>query len=373
MSHRKKDELGVFDFYKPKNTQTTLEPSEEKPKVRARLQILILSVDRQVISSLTALLKSMYDVYCVKDVGKALSLVQTQEIAVAIADQTLADINDSGLGFLNEVKAIAPKTERILLAAPLDFAKVKIYLNKGDIFKLIKKPFDDNRMVSNINDAVHLYLENSGNLARAAEKLQKLFAKEPIGLQKEITASENPVLVKCKDKQLFDQIKASYTKKAEFVHVRNQRQAIEILKSHPIKSMVYYFESADTSENVEQDAIFLSYLKKQIPYLRIVAVMDQEKTYYQDVIGLLTNNIIFNYVPYNAKIEKICNELSLALVESNRLFNNTILLTWPPLKILEDEPAQDSVGEAIKEVTSKVKEGMLTGIHSMFDMLKKRK
>ncbi|UYZ84147.1 response regulator [Entomomonas sp. E2T0] len=384
MSQQEQDSPQVFDFHKRKkgseqvseddsNLNANLQEILAKVESSQKLKIVIFDIDVKAMNALSSILKPQYDVYCLTDPLDALKIIGTKKIALVISDQALPNMNILGVDFLLKAKKIAPNTSRILLAGQLDFGKAKLSLEKGDVFKLIKKPFDDNRLLEFVNAALELYLEQSGSLASAAAKLQKNspnFDKE-ITIAKTIPASANPVLVKCSSDEIFEEIKASYTGKALFIRAEDRKSAIKVLETTIVKAVIYFFERANILE--DHETIFLSQVKRELPHLSIIAVVNKDKTNYQDIINLLSEQIIFSYFPFNTRAEKICQQLSPAIDKATRLYEGPIYLKWPPPERVEEvEEEEVALADKLTDISSKVKEGFLSGIRSVKNLFGKK-
>lgn len=370
----------VFDFHKRKKESeqisednTNLQEILAKIESSQKLKIVIFDIDVKAMNALSSILKPQYDVYCVTDPLEAFKIISTKKIALVISDQALPNMNISGVDFLLKAKKIAPNTSRILLAGPLDFGKAKLSLEKGDVFKLIKKPFEDNRLLEFVNAALELYLEQSGSLANAAAQLQQNspnFDKE-ITITKTIPASANPVLVKCSSNEMFEEIKANYKDKALFIRAEDRKAAIKVLETTIVKAVIYFFERTNILE--DHETIFLSQVKRELPHLSIIAVVNKDKTNYQDIINLLNEKIIFSYFPFNTRSEKICQQLPSAIDQATRLYTGPIYLRWPPLERVEEvEEEEVALADKLTDISSKVKEGFLSGIRSVKNLFGKK-
>lgn len=370
----------VFDFHKRKKESeqisednTNLQEILAKIESSQKLKIVIFDIDVKAMNALSSILKPQYDVYCVTDPLEAFKIISTKKIALVISDQALPNMNISGVDFLLKAKKIAPNTSRILLAGPLDFGKAKLSLEKGDVFKLIKKPFEDNRLLEFVNAALELYLEQSGSLANAAAQLQQNspnFDKE-ITITKTIPASANPVLVKCSSDEMFEEIKANYKDKALFIRAEDRKAAIKVLETTIVKAVIYFFERTNILE--DHETIFLSQVKRELPHLSIIAVVNKDKTNYQDIINLLSEQIIFSYFPFNTRAEKICQQLSPAIDKASRLYEGPIYLKWPPPERVEEvEDEEVALADKLTDISSKVKEGFLSGIRSVKNLFGKK-
>ncbi len=379
MSRSDQNPPEVFDFYKRKKAKDEIEnevsiEKNDLDKVHAskKIQIVILDLDTKAMSALSSLLKPRYDVHCCTSPSNALRLLSTKKIALIISEQAFPNLSILGSDFLKQAKKIAPFTARILLAGQLDFGKAKYSLEKGDVFKLIKKPFDNNRMLELIDSAVESYLENSGSLAAAAAKMQQHAPNitKQVELKKTVSPSSNPVIIQCDDSAFFEEVKENYIDKAFFIHTKNKDETIKVLESTVVKTLVYCFSNMRFQE--EQEILFLEQIKSELPHLTIITVMNKDKMNYQQIMNLLTNKIIFNYLPFNTKPEKLYQQISAAIEMSNRLYVAPVYLVWPPLERVEPEPEEETISEALKDVSLKVKEGVLSGIETVKGFFKKK-
>lgn len=380
MSQPNQDPPQVFDFHnrskKPLQSaedETNLQEILAKVESSNRLKIVLLDVDIKAMNALSAILKPRYDVYCTSNPLIALKVINTQKIALVISDQALPNLNTLGADFLLRVKKIAPYTSRILLAGQLDYGKAKLSLEKGDVFRLLKKPIEDNRLLEVVDAAIELYLEQSGSLASAAARLQQQspnFAKE-IEVTKTIPASANPVLIKCTSDEMFEQIKANYTGKALFIRAQDRSSAIKVLETTIIKTVVYFFERTNILE--DHETVFLSQVKRELPHLTIIAVVNKDKTDYQALMAMLNEKVIFSYFPFNTKPEKISQQLSPAIESATKLYTGPIYLKWPPPERVEETVEEEgALAEKLTEVTTKVKEGFLSGLRSIKNIFDKK-
>lgn len=365
---------GVFDFYSPKKEDVVkiLEDAKTNPDSKTtfsnnnKLKILIVEDDVKTINFLSSSLKRNYDVYSTKNLIEALKLSTQQKIALVISDQAVPNAGMTGVEFMDRVKKLSPATSRILLANPIDFGNAKLALKPGDVFRLFKKPFNPNRLLEVIDEATMAYLEQSGSLAIAAERLQKHAPNinKEIKITPTISASANAVIIKCENESLFEEIKANYSGTAHFLHAKDKETTIKILENTITKAIIYCFEHTNIIE--EPETLFISQIKQELPHLTIIALVNKEKANYQDIMSLINQNIIYSYLPSTANIEKICQQLGAALALANKLYTSPILLKWPPAEKLdaskneEKETLSNKLNEVSSKITDKLKYGFLS-------------
>jgi DNA-binding NtrC family response regulator len=100
------------------------------------------------------------------------------EVGVILCDQRMVGI--SGTEFLGRAKAMYPDTIRILLTGYSDFTSVVDAINRGDLYKVLSKPFDDDVLRENVREAFRRYevFAENRQLARRLEALEKKYLQE---------------------------------------------------------------------------------------------------------------------------------------------------------------------------------------------------
>jgi diguanylate cyclase (GGDEF)-like protein len=114
-----------------------------------------------------------YIIYTATSGKDALEILAKTPIQVIISDQRMP--NMTGTEFLTQVKALYPKTVRIILSGFSDFDALKDAINNGAIYKFINKPWDIDALRTLVNDA----FQRAIPIADDADIL-KLANKDPI-------------------------------------------------------------------------------------------------------------------------------------------------------------------------------------------------
>jgi diguanylate cyclase (GGDEF)-like protein len=86
---------------------------------------------------------------------QALELLAMHYVQVIVADLHLPD--GSGIEFLSLAKKLYPNAIRVLATETTEVASVVNAINRGAIYKLLVKPWDNQALVENIRDAFSLY------------------------------------------------------------------------------------------------------------------------------------------------------------------------------------------------------------------------
>ncbi|WP_240141010.1 hybrid sensor histidine kinase/response regulator [Sphingobacterium bovisgrunnientis] len=86
-------------------------------------------------------------------------LTENPDIRIIFCDQRMPD--ELGVDFLERIKVKFPRPIRILLTAYADMSVVIDAINKGNIFKFVRKPWMNEEIISSIQEANKFYITTS--------------------------------------------------------------------------------------------------------------------------------------------------------------------------------------------------------------------
>ncbi len=113
----------------------------------AKLKILIVDDEPQILESLCQLFETDFTVLTAKSGEEALNVVmQTPDLALIISDQRMPSMK--GVDLLKQVKEMLPDTMRILLTGYTDLDAVLESVNLGEIFRYVRKPWQPETLKS---------------------------------------------------------------------------------------------------------------------------------------------------------------------------------------------------------------------------------
>ncbi|ADE11536.1 ATP-binding response regulator [Sideroxydans lithotrophicus] len=138
--------------------------------------LLLVDDEENITSALVRLLRR--DGYCIlrANSGDAgLELLRQNEVGVIISDQRMPGM--TGVEFLGKVRDLYPDTVRIVLSGYTELNSVTDAINRGAIYKFFTKPWEDDLLRANVEEAFQRYemkMENvrlTAELQRANEEL----------------------------------------------------------------------------------------------------------------------------------------------------------------------------------------------------------
>jgi len=127
--------------------------SEEQLRAAQRKRTLLLVDDEEnILSALRRLLRrDGYEILTANGGQRGLELLAENAVDVIVSDQRMP--NMTGVEFLRRVKTIHPETVRIVLSGYTELQSITDAINEGAIYKFLTKPWDDEQLRSNIEEA----------------------------------------------------------------------------------------------------------------------------------------------------------------------------------------------------------------------------
>lgn len=132
-------------------------------------KVRVLYIDDEVNNLLAfqAGFRRFYDIYTAETVADGMNILNEQDIQVIIADQRMP--KTTGVEFFNIIRRAHPDPVRILLTGYTDLDSVIDAINRGEIFRFIKKPWDEHELKMAIQNGYELYLTRKQLKDKVAE------------------------------------------------------------------------------------------------------------------------------------------------------------------------------------------------------------
>lgn len=115
-------------------------------------QLLLVDDEENIVRALVRLLrKDGYTIHTANSGKEGLEVLKKNDIGVILSDQRMPEMN--GVEFLREVKKLYPDTVRMVLSGYTDLQSVTDAINEGAIYKFLTKPWEDDLIRKNIEQA----------------------------------------------------------------------------------------------------------------------------------------------------------------------------------------------------------------------------
>jgi two-component system, sensor histidine kinase and response regulator len=136
-------------------------------------EILYIDDEANNLVSFKATFRYRYPIHTAVSTDEARDILHSNpNIRVIFCDQRMP--GETGIDFLHQIKLDFPRPVRILLTAYADMETVIDAVNKGHIFRFVRKPWVEEEIISSIEEANKFYITNSMLDIRNVE-LQKAY------------------------------------------------------------------------------------------------------------------------------------------------------------------------------------------------------
>ena len=184
--------------------------------------ILIVDDEEHILSSLRRLLGTEdYPVLVAPSGDKALQLLEKNQVGLIISDQRMPTM--SGTEFLERARILQPDAVRILLTAYSDMEATIGAINRGEIYRFISKPWQDEELKLVVRDGLErfrLVQENKRLTAELKQWNEKL--EQRVHEQTEQIEQQNRELRTLNEK-LTANFKSSLQAFATLIEMRDMR------------------------------------------------------------------------------------------------------------------------------------------------------
>lgn len=127
-------------------------------------KLLLVDDEPNVLSSLSRLLRREgYTIITASSPSEAFDHLAREPIQVIISDQRMQEM--SGTEFLTQVRQRFPDTVRLVLTGYNELEPVTAAINRGDIYKFLSKPWDDDQLREHIREAFRMAKHNASVIA----------------------------------------------------------------------------------------------------------------------------------------------------------------------------------------------------------------
>lgn len=120
-------------------------------------KIKVLYIDDEInnLTAFKANFRKLYDVFIADSAAEGRKILEEFEIEIILTDQRMPEM--TGVEFLESIIPDFPNPIRILLTGYTDMQALIDAVNKGQIYRYINKPWDEEELKMFINQAYELY------------------------------------------------------------------------------------------------------------------------------------------------------------------------------------------------------------------------
>lgn len=156
--------------------------------------LLLVDDEPHILAALRRTLRrENYEILTATSGPAALEMLEERQVALVLSDQRMPQM--SGIEFLSVIKERQPDAMRLILTGYADLQTVMDAINKGEVYRFITKPWDDQALRITIRQALDQYdlvMENRRLAAAERELLEKTLIGS-VKVLTEILSLTNPV------------------------------------------------------------------------------------------------------------------------------------------------------------------------------------
>ncbi len=260
-----------------------------------KARVLFVDDEERILNALRTLFRGQYHVFTAENGPLALEFVKRFGIHVVVSDQRMP--NMLGTELLKQVKELSPNSVRMLLTGYSDLASIVGSINEGEVFRFVKKPWDNAEIQKTVADAVAIAMELASAPAVAATPLEKI---------------EASILVVDSGADLVDGLKSVLGNIAPIRAVASPDDALKVLEAEEVALIV-----ADLGVGQEGLTTLFKLLKARHP--EILSILVTESSDSELVIELINQAQIFRFLNKPINVRQMRGHVEAAL-EKYRAF-----------------------------------------------------
>lgn len=144
-------------------------------------RVLFVDDEPRILTTMRMLFRGRYELLFANSGAEALEILSSKPVEVIVSDQRMPQM--TGIEFLREARRIDESSMRILLTGYSDLKAIIDSINEGEIFRYVQKPWDNQRFIATVEQAV-----KAAQVSRAAVREA---ARQPV----DSVANQQGVLV----------------------------------------------------------------------------------------------------------------------------------------------------------------------------------
>jgi eukaryotic-like serine/threonine-protein kinase len=273
----------------PKAAAAPRAPVVEKTALDPRKPtVLFVDDDARLLNALKSLFRLEYNVIGVESGAAALEVLAKVPVHVVVSDQRMPAM--TGVELLRKVHEAAPNSVRILLTGYTDLASLVGSINQGEIFRFVKKPWDNEELKKALGDASKIAFE---------------LAAAPVG-QPSSPRTAGSLLVIDPSEGLAKGLERLLAGSASVKQVKTPQEAAKVLAREEIAAIV-----ADMGAGMDGLVALFREIKAKRPEVLSILLTDEPDS--ELAIELINKAHIFRFLPKPVSAKELRTQVAAAL------------------------------------------------------------
>lgn len=135
-----------------------------------KIKVLYIDDEANNLSAFKANFRRIYNVYTAESAVEGRKILETTEIEIILTDQRMPEM--TGVEFLESIVNEFPNPIRILLTGYTDMQALIDAVNKGQIYRYLNKPWNEEELKMYISQAYEVYSLRKENMELTKSLLQ---------------------------------------------------------------------------------------------------------------------------------------------------------------------------------------------------------
>ena len=327
--------------------------------------ILFIDDEPSILMAVRVVFRKGYQVTVTTDGFEAIELLKTKKFHVVVSDQRMPTI--TGIEVLKRAKEIAPNTVRILLTGYSDADAIVGAINDVEVHRFLQKPWDNTKLKQVIDSAIELAVSISQGTSQSDSAPVPSLAKNleipvveaspdtatavPAHSSEADDADKETVLVVDAKSTLFAQTQTEMADKVNVLHASALLDVFRILEATPVSIVVCAFDVQS-----EADRTFLQLLKKEHPYIFVIAVCDSTDS--TRLIELINQAKVFRFAKKPVGMALLSRYISSALTHVKEVRQNPVLIRKQEAEALSESVAASSSAQLLQGHFSRINQSL---------------
>lgn len=283
-------------------------------------EILYIDDEYNNLVGFKAALRFRYNIHIASNTTDAENILMTNpNIRVIFCDQKMP--GENGIDFFSRIKKEFPRPIRILITAYADMDTVIDSINRGHIFRFVRKPWEEAEIISCIEEANKFYVTNSlldirnAELQKAYEELDKFAYSVSHDLRDPLAGVLGAIRIALDFKSVEQVHEILFLMKNSIVKLEDY---INSLRDYYLLRRGELNLSKIDFNLLFDDIVDFYKIYTQSSGVEMILDISQDKTFINDksILELILHNLVSNAIKYQ-KLDGLDKQVKLSVETGN--------------------------------------------------------